>query len=188
MAHWAARASMGHVGRARALALDESARSQRTEVLDLPRRVALVGEALAAAADLVDIAGEESDRIASGAAKEETAAFVDVVGKGRGTAGLYADLAKRQKSRETRVRRDVLDRALVDLAALYRDVLAVQLGGGGDLVHEDQSALTHRIAAVSSPEATLRRVDAVLACREALDLNANVLLAVEQLTLALRDA
>jgi DNA polymerase-3 subunit delta' len=85
------------------------------------------------------------------------------------------------------VRRDVLDRALVDLAALYRDVLAVQLGGGGDLVHEDQSALTHRLAAVSSPEATLRRVDAVLACREALDANANVLLAVEQLTLALRD-
>ena len=188
MAHWAARASMGHVGRARALALDESARSQRTEVLDLPRRVALVGDALAAAADLVEIAGDESDRIATGAAKEETAAFVEVVGKGRGTAGLYADLAKRQKSRETRVRRDVLDRALVDLVALYRDVLAVQLGGGGELVHEDQSALTQRLAAASSPEATLRRVDAVLACREALDLNANVLLAIEQLTLALRDA
>jgi DNA polymerase-3 subunit delta' len=187
MAHWAARAAMGHVGRARALARDETARQQRKEVLELPRRLTTVGEALAAAADLVEAAEEESDRIAGASAKQETAAFAEVMGKGRGSAGVYADLARRQKSRETRVRRDVLDRALVDLAAFYRDVLAVQLGAGDDLVHEDQAVTIRRLAEVTTPESTLRRVDAVLACREALDLNANVLLAVEQMTLALRE-
>lgn len=187
MARWAAVASMGHIGRARALALDESARAERKAVLELPRRLTTVGEALAAAADLVAGAEETSDRGTAAAAKAETAAFVAVTGKGRGSAGLYADLAKRQKSRETRARRDTLDRALVDLAALYRDVLAVQFGAGDhDVVHADQIALTRRLAQASTPESSIRRADAVLACREALDLNANVLLAVEQLALALR--
>lgn len=185
MAFWAARAAMGHVGRARALAQDEGARQQRKEVLELPRRLSTVGEALAAAADLVEAAEEESDRIAGTAAKQETAEFAEVVGKGRGSAGLYADLAKRQKSRETRVRRDVLDRALVDLTAYYRDVLAVQLGAGDDLVHEDHAATIRRLAEATTPESTVRRVAAVAACREALDLNANVLLAVEQCLIAL---
>jgi len=186
MARWAAVASMGHVGRARALALDESARAERTAVLELPRRLATVGDALAAAADLVAEAEESSDRGTSAAAKAETEAFAAVAGKARGSAGLYADLAKRQKSRETRARRDALDRALVDLAALYRDVLAVQFGASDEVVHADQIALTRRMAQNSTPDSTIRRADAVLACREALDLNANVLLAVEQLALALR--
>jgi DNA polymerase-3 subunit delta' len=186
MARWAAVASMGHVGRARALALDESARAERKAVLELPRRLTTVGEALAAAADLVAGAEEASDRDSSAVAKAETDSFAAVAGKGRGSAGLYADLAKRQKSRETRARRDVLDRALVDLAALYRDVLAVQFGAGDHVVHADQIALTRRMAETTTPESTIRRADAVLACREALDLNANVLLAVEQLALALR--
>jgi DNA polymerase-3 subunit delta' len=186
MAHWAAAAAMGHVGRARALAVDETARTQRNEVLEMPRRLGTVGEALAAAADLVAVAEEASERTAAAAAKDETDAFTQVVGKGRGTAGLYSDLAKRQKSRETRVRRDVLDRALVDLAALYRDVLAVQFGSSAELVHADKSELITRIARTSAPESTIRRANAVLECREALDLNANVLLAVEALALRLR--
>ena len=53
-------------------------------------------------------------------------------GTGKGTAATdprhgrrAADLEKRQKSRATRTQRDALDRALVDLAAFYRDVLLV---------------------------------------------------------------
>lgn len=186
MARWAAVASMGHVGRARALATNETARAERKAVLELPRRLTTVGEALAAAADLVADAEDSSDKGTATAAKAETEAFTAVTGKGRGSAGLYADLAKRQKSRETRARRDTLDRALVDLAALYRDVLAIQFGAGDQVVHADQIALTRKLAQASTPEASIRRADAVLACREALDLNANVLLAVEQLSLALR--
>jgi len=45
----------------------------------------------------------------------------------RGTAGALRDLEARQKSRGTRTRRDALDRALLDLATLYRDVLIRQL-------------------------------------------------------------
>ncbi|HEV2889788.1 MAG TPA: DNA polymerase III subunit delta', partial [Frankiaceae bacterium] len=67
-----------------------------------------------------------------------------------------------------------------------RDVLAVQLGGGTGLVHADQADAIRQAAADGSPEGTMRRIEAVLACREAIAANVTPLLAVEQLTLALR--
>ena len=185
-ARWAAAAGQGHVGRARALATDEGARTQRTEALRLPQRLATVGECITAAGDLVAAADEEAERRTKAAAAAETEALTETVGKGRGTAGLYSDLQKRQKSRETRARRDSLDRALVDLAAWYRDVLAVQLGASIPLVHADQADRIRAAAADAAPEGTMRRIEAVLACREAIAANVTPLLAVEQLTLALR--
>jgi DNA polymerase-3 subunit delta' len=79
-----------------------------------------------------------------------------------------------------------LDRALVDLAAFYRDVLTVQLGTGATVVHGDLVPQAAAIARATTPESTLRRIDAVLACRAALDANVAHLLAVEAMALALR--
>jgi DNA polymerase-3 subunit delta' len=56
MAAFAARASQGHIGRARRLAKDEGTRRERTDVLRLPTSLTSVGSALAAAKDLVDAA------------------------------------------------------------------------------------------------------------------------------------
>ena len=186
MAAWAAAAAQGHVGRARALALDEEARSQRERALALPTRLATVGSCIAAAADLVGAADEEADRRTKAVAAAETETLAETVGRGRGTAGLYSDLAKRQRSRETRARRDSLDRALVDLAAWYRDVLTIQLGARTPLVNADQAEAIGEVARDSAPESTMRRIEAVLACREAIAANVTPLLAVERLTLALR--
>jgi DNA polymerase-3 subunit delta' len=185
-ARWAAAASQGHVGRARALATDEAARAQRDEALRLPGRLATVGECIAAAADLVEAADDEAGRRTKAVAEAETESYVETIGKGRGTAGIYSDLQKRQRSRETRARRDSLDRALVDLAAWYRDVLTVQLGARTPLVHADQNELIAAAARDGAAEGTMRRIEAVLACREAIAANVTPLLAVEQLTLALR--
>ena len=119
-----------------------------------------------------------------------TALGVGATGKGvtgaRGSAGALKELERTQKSRGTRTQRDALDRALVDLAAFYRDVLQLQLGTGVPLVHGDLSDQAAAIARATSAPATLRRIDAVLACREALDANVAPLLAVEAMALALR--
>ena len=96
------------------------------------------------------------------------------------------ELEGRQKSRATRTQRDALDRALTDLAGFYRDVLVVQLGAAVDVANADEDSSIRALAGASSAEATLRRLSAVLACRTSLDANANVLLTVEALTLALR--
>jgi DNA polymerase-3 subunit delta' len=149
-----------------------------------------------AAKGLFEAAQEESgkltkDRDASEKDSLSTALGAGATGKGvtgaaRRSAGALKELEKRQKSRGTRTQRDALDRALVDLAAFYRDVLTLQLRTGAALVHGDLSEQAATIARATSPESTLRRVDAVLACREALDANVNPLLAVEAMALALR--
>jgi DNA polymerase-3 subunit delta' len=195
MAAFAAQAAQGHIGRAKRLATDEEARRERKDVLSLPRSLQGVGSALSAAADLVDAAKAEAARVTTGrdAAEREslsTALGVGATGKGvtgaRGSAGALKELEKTQKRRGTRTERDALDRALVDLAAFYRDVLQLQLGTSATLVHGDLREQAATIARATSAPATLRRIDAVLACREALDANVAPLLAVEAMALALR--
>jgi DNA polymerase-3 subunit delta' len=103
-------------------------------------------------------------------------------------AGAISDLEKRQRSRSTRTQRDALDRALVDLAAFYRDVLVMQLGAPVDLVNTDQQEVLVGLAAESTAESTLRRVEAVLAARGAIDANVAPLLAVEAMAVSLHAA
>jgi DNA polymerase-3 subunit delta' len=103
----------------------------------------------------------------------------------RGAAGALKELEDRQKSRATRLKRDSLDRALLDLAGFYRDVLAVQLGADVELANEGQRYELEQLAAASPPEATVRRMEAIMKCRERLTLNVAPLLAVEEMTLAL---
>jgi DNA polymerase-3 subunit delta' len=197
MAAFAAQAAQGHVGRARRLARDEEARRERRDVLALPRSLQGVGSALQAAKDLVDAATAEASRLTKGRDADEkeslsTALGGGATGKGytgsapRGGAGALKELEKKQKSRGTRASRDALDRALVDLAAFYRDVLTMQLGTGTPLVHADLGEQAATIARATTAEATLRRIDAVLACRTALEGNVAPLLAVESMALALR--
>jgi DNA polymerase-3 subunit delta' len=50
----------------------------------------------------------------------------------------------------------------------------------------DSEAALDRLARGSTPESTLRRIEAIAACREALDRNVAPLLAVEAMTMALR--
>ena len=197
MAAFAARAAQGHIGRARRLATDETARTERKHVLALPRSLNNLGQALLAAKDLVDAAKEEADALAAsrdGVEREalSTALGGGATGKGyaggapKGGAGALKELEKRQKSRGTRTQRDALDRALIDLAAFYRDVLAVQLGTGSAPVHADLVEQSATIARATSPESTIHRIDAVLACRTAIDGNVAPLLAVEAMALAVR--
>jgi len=194
VAAWAARASQGHVGRARRLAVDEEAKRRRHDVLELPTQVASVGGCFTAAANLVEAAREEARAVSDALDETETAAMREALGetaRGRGTArprsatAALADLERRQSSRAKRTQRDALDRALIDLAAFYRDVLVVQLGAGVELVNVDMTRTIQRIAGATTPESTLRRIDAILACREAIDTNVAPLLAVEAMAVSL---
>ncbi|MGD9484593.1 DNA polymerase III subunit delta' [Streptomyces sp. TRM70308] len=193
-----AHATGGHIGRARRLATDERARARRAAVLRLPLRVETVGGCLAAAQELIEAAEEDAKQVAEELDVRETedlrAALGAAEGKRlpRGTAGVMKELEDKQKRRATRTQRDSLDLALTDLAAFYRDVLARQIGAaparppaGAD--HELTAAEgVARVAAASRPEETLRRMEAILECREALDRNVAPLLAVESMALALR--
>ncbi|MFJ9020753.1 DNA polymerase III subunit delta' [Streptomyces sp. NPDC102259] len=188
----AARATQGHVDRARRLATDPAARERRASVLKLPLRVDDVGGCLRAAQELVDAATEDAKQLAEemdGKETEELKAALGAVQGGRmprGTAGVMKDLEDKQKRRRTRTQRDSLDVALTDLTAFYRDVLALQLGSRVAIANVDAEDALERLARGSSPESTLRRIEAIAGCRQALDRNVAPLLAVEAMTMALR--
>jgi DNA polymerase-3 subunit delta' len=189
----AARAAQGHVGRARRLALDASAAKRRADVLQVPLSATSLGPALAAAAALVRTAEEEAKAVTEELDEPERDALRRAFGEGstgkgvakamRGMAGAMKDLEDRQKSRATRVKRDTLDQALLELALFYRDILMVQLGADVELANS--GADLRKVASASSPEATLRRMQAIMRCRERLTLNVAPLLAVEEMTLSL---
>ena len=100
-------------------------------------------------------------------------------------AGAMKDLEDRQKSRATRVKRDTLDSALLELASFYRDVLMVQVGADVELANADRLDDLRQLAGKSAPESTLRRLEAIMRCRERLTMNVAPLLAVEELTISL---
>ncbi|MEU2240596.1 DNA polymerase III subunit delta' [Streptomyces sp. NPDC018338] len=192
-AYAAARATQGHIDRARRLATDERARARRAVVLKLPLRVADVGGCLKAAQELVDAAAEDAKQVAEEVDVKETEDMKAALGAAqggrmpRGTAGVMKDLEERQKRRRTRTQRDSLDLALTDLTGFYRDVLALQLRSRSAIANVDVRDALERIAGDSTPERTLRRIEAILACRDALDRNVAPLLAVEAMTMALRE-
>ncbi|HKS99769.1 MAG TPA: DNA polymerase III subunit delta' [Rugosimonospora sp.] len=192
---WAAAAAQGHVGRARRLARDPAARARRDAVLAIPKRLTGVGACFDAASALIEAAQSEAAAVVAepdAREKEElqTALGAGGTGKGassatRGMAAAVKDLEKRQKSRATRAQRDALDRALVDLAGFYRDVLARGLAAPVAPVHVDAADAAAQAATRWAPESALRRLEAVLACRSAIDLNVKPRIAVEAMMLAL---
>ncbi len=191
----AARASLGHIGRARRLATDSQTASRRAEVLRVPLRVTGLAEAFAAAAALVTAAEAEAAATTEALDVPEREALRRAFGEGstgkgvasaiRGSAGAMRELEERQKSRATRVKRDALDLALLDLAAFYRDVLAIQFGADVELANAEREADLRALAESSQPRTTVRRIEAIMRCRERLAASVAPLLAVEEMTLAL---
>ncbi len=193
MAAFAARAAQGHVGRARRLATDEQARLRRSAVLRIPGSLTTLDACLTAAADLIDATSEEARESTADLDTKETAELSRALGAGTTGRGLPAgaaaqlkDLEKGHRTRAKRTQRDALDRALVDLASFYRDVLVVQLGSAAALINEELRPQVMSEASAGEPQRTLRRIEAVLACREAIELNVAPLLAVEAMTVAVR--
>jgi DNA polymerase III subunit delta' len=197
----AARAAQGHIGRARRLATDPEAAARRAAVLKVPLQVSgparggRLGPAFAAAAALVKAAEEEAAAVTEELNQPERDALRRAFGEGssgkgvaaaiRGASGALRELEDRQKSRATRLKRDALDRALLDLAGFYRDVLAVQLGADVELANDSQADDLRQVASASQPATTVRRIEAIMKCRERLAASVAPLLAVEELTLAL---
>ncbi|HWJ81826.1 MAG TPA: DNA polymerase III subunit delta' [Nocardioides sp.] len=193
LADLAARASQGHIGRARALAHDPEVRARRADVVRIPRSLTSLGACLAAASRLGEVTKAEADAITADLDAREKAdldAAYGVVERGRRPreyAPALRDLEKDQKTRAKRRHLDVVDRALMDLVSVYRDAIAVATGAAGDLVNEDVRADVEALAHASTPEANLRRIGAIFAAREQmLEFNVQPALALESMMVSLQ--
>lgn len=189
----AARASQGHIGRARALARDEQIRGRRRQVVQVPVSLTGLGACMKAATTLHDLAKDEADAMTSVHDARERAdldSAYGVVERGRRPreyAPALRDLEKSQKTRAKRRHLDVVDRGLMDLVSVYRDALTIQLGARSEIVNEEVRADVERLAQASSPEDNLRRIDAIFEAREQmLEFNVPPALALESMMVALR--
>jgi len=191
LADFAAAASQGHIGRARYLARDQAARDIRNDILKLPTTIVDVASAFAAAARLVDAAKSQAESDAEAKNDAEMASFKEAWGQQgtkvvAGGAKAMKELEKEQKSRQTRMVRDYLDRALLDIATLYRDILLTQSGGNDELINTDLAPVINQMAQASTAEKTLAKLEIIMKTRANLLLNAAPLLVIEAMMVQLR--
>ena len=193
LASYAARASQGHIGRARALARDEGTRNRRREVVSMPARLTNLGACMTAAANLGDVAKEEADVITGELdARERTDldTTYGVVERGRRPREYAPALSALEKAQKTRAKRrvlDVVDRSLMDLVSVYRDAIALATGAQGALVNEEARGDVEQIVRSSTPELNLRRIGWIFDAREQmLEFNVPVPLALESMMVALK--
>jgi DNA polymerase-3 subunit delta' len=192
LASYCARASQGHIGRARALARDEGARHRRKEVVSMPAGLTSLAACMNAAQNLVETTQEEADLITGELDARERVDLdtsYGVVERGRRPREYAPALAARGRAPKTRAKRrhlDVVDRSLMDLVSVYRDAIALATGGGS-LVNEELRRDIETIVRTSTPELNLRRIGWIFDAREQmLEFNVPVALAVESMMVALK--
>jgi DNA polymerase III subunit delta' len=193
LASYCARASQGHIGRARALARDEGARNRRKEVVSIPAHLTSLASCMNAAQNLLETTQEEADLITGELDARERAdldATYGVVERGRRPREYAPALAALERAQKTRAKRrhlDVVDRGLMDLVSVYRDAIAVATGSGGVLVNEEIRPDIDALVRSSSPELNLRRIGWIFDTREQmLEFNVPVALGLESLMVALK--
>jgi DNA polymerase-3 subunit delta' len=193
MALYAARAAQSHVGLARRLARDEGARIRRRDVIAMATRIVGVGDAVGAAADLVQIAEEESGSASTERDAAERQRLMELLGadptartQPPSIRSQLASLEQEQKMRAKRFVRDVVDRSLTDLTSIYRDALVLKIGSDVALVNPDAIDKVRALAGVFSAEQLLGAMDAINEARDRINANVPPLLALEAMALQLR--
>ena len=188
MADFAARISQGHIGRARYFATNESVRSNRKTIMQLPLQLDSLAAAFKAAQTLVDLATQEANSTSDQRDEREVEKLQEAYGKGAtgrgmatGGAKAVKELEKEQKSRATRMVRDSIDGALLDIATFYRDVMMLQSGNAESLINSDIRPQIESYAANSTPHSTTNKITAIMQARTTLQQNAVPLLTCEAL-------
>lgn len=195
MAKFAARAAQGHIGRARALAIDEAVRIRRNEILDMPTRVSSVVSCFEMAAAIVANANADTESIVEPLDTQDEQNIRTAYGDGvEGFKGVERQiksavkaLEKRAKDRRRRVLSDQYDRVLLDLTGFYRDVLVIQSGAQTELINEEIRSKIEKVANSSTSSETLKRIDAIRETRDNLLANVNPVSAFESMLVTFRN-
>lgn len=181
----AAREAQSHVGMAHRLATSVEARERRARTLQLALQLRSVAGAVLAAAELHDLAKADADAVSASRAAAERASLLRSLGVEEGQAippslrSHVSAMEEEQKRRATRSVRDGIDRILVDLQSLYRDLLLLQLGANLEPINLAIHAELEQAAAAARPEETLATLDAIAAARRRIEGNVAPVLALE---------
>jgi DNA polymerase-3 subunit delta' len=183
----AAREAQSHIGMATRLATDEHARQRRTASVELVLSLPSVSKAVGAAATLLDVAKEDAAALVDQQDSQERDALLRTLGVSPGGTippalrSQVKTLEEDQKRRTTRSLRDAVDRILVDVLSVLRDVLMIQVGAGVPLVNQSHQVALEERAMSTTPEMTLKALDAVYQGRARMAQNSPPLMILEAL-------
>lgn len=192
LAERAAREAQSHIGMAQRLATSAEARDRRHETLVTALNVRTVSNAVMAAARLMAIAGDDAEAITLQRDAAEREHTLRSLGIAPGQAippalrGQIKALEDDQKRRAKRSLRDGIDRILVDLSSLYRDVIMLQLGRTDAVINRELGSKLDEAASRSSPAETLATLDAITIARHRIEANVAPVLALEAMLVSFR--
>jgi DNA polymerase-3 subunit delta' len=190
LAERAARHAQSHIGMAHRLATNSDARERREETLRIALGIRGVSDAVMGAARLIEIAGADGKAINEERDAEERESTLRSLGVEPGATlppslrAQLRQLEEDQKRRATRGLRDGLDRILVDLLSLYRDVMMLQLGSATELVNLEIVDELDALSRTSSPASTLAVMDAIATARTRIEGNVAPALALEAMLIS----
>ncbi len=188
----AAREAQSHIGMAHRLATNEQARARRERTLHEALGIHTVSDAVLAAGALLETAADDAKAITQERDAEERESALRSLGVEPGGTippalrGQLKSLEEDQKRRSTRSLRDGLDRIMVDLLSLFRDILLVQLGAESEPVNLEIMDRIRAAARTSTPAQTLATLDAIATARRRIDNNVAPALALEAMLITAR--
>ncbi|MEN9606595.1 MAG: hypothetical protein RL605_423 [Actinomycetota bacterium] len=184
--------SQSHIGMARRLATSNEARSRRRESLVAALHITGVTSAVNCSAQWLEVAKKDADALTQERDSAERVELLKMLGLNEDDnvpANMRTELKnleESQKRRAARSLRDGIDRILVDLLALYRDVLTIQLGTGSPLINDELRAGIQDVAARSTAAASIAKLDAISTARHRIAANGRDIVVLDALAIALR--
>lgn len=184
--------AQGHIGMALRLATSTDARARRKETLVAAMQIDSIPKAMQTADRWLELAKKDADALTQERDSQERASLLATLGIPEGgtiPAGLRTDikqLEEAQKRRATRSLRDGIDRILVDLMSLYRDVLTIQLSADAELVNQDLRNQLDEAASLSQASETIDKLEAMSLARVRIGANVRDLMVLEALAVKLR--
>lgn len=188
----AAAEAQSHIGMARRLATSKEARERRHQYLQAALSIFNVTDAVRTSDTWLDLAKKDALALTKERDEEERQTLLHSLGLAPTDTVPpqyrtdFKNLEEGQKRRATRSLRDGLDRILVDLLALYRDVLTVQLAASVELVNRDLEEQIRVVAAALKPEETIRIIDQIEISRERIDRNVRDIYVMDSLAATMR--
>jgi DNA polymerase-3 subunit delta' len=185
--------AQGHIGMALRLATSSDARARRKETLVSAMQIDSVSKAMFTAERWLELARKDAEALTTEKDTEEKSALLATLGIPEGGTvppALRADikaLEEGQKRRATRSLRDGIDRILVDLMSLYRDVLIIQLSAATDLVNSELKNQIEQLATYSNASETISRLEAISTARIRIGANVRDLMVLESVAVALKN-
>jgi DNA polymerase-3 subunit delta' len=192
LAQQSAAQAQSHVGMARRLASNAGARDRRSQALKAVLSITDIPSAMAVSDSLAKLAESDGAQLTAEQDEAERKALFLAMGVSEesklnpSSRAQLRKLEEAQKRRATRSKRDGLDRILIDLMGLYRDVLTVQLGAGEPLINVDLVQEITKLANESTQAQSIHNIEEIEKVRNRMERNVRDIYLLDSLAVTFR--